>query len=261
MHRIILLLWCAAFAAGESNLGIPLVGMARDARRQIRPVCGVTGNFMLRDSIPEAAFDWAFDGSGGLIRTGAELLTLDPAGKVTGRYAAPRGDAVLSAGAAFFGGISELWLIGARPDRKIRIEPDALGGAVVALGAPNGRSTPLAVCREKRLWLVTVDVTGGMVTRETLAPGAIGDRGCTGALVWLDGSFLLATGRDLIFQTAAGDEHHLPVTVGARGATPEIHRAGDHWVQVEAPGVSPALLLVTSDGVKAYRLPATRESR
>jgi len=33
---------------------------------------------------------------------------------------------VLSAGAAFFPGTSELWLIGAHPDRKLRIEPEAL---------------------------------------------------------------------------------------------------------------------------------------
>jgi hypothetical protein len=256
MNRIVvLLLWCAASTTAESNLGAPVVGVARDIHRQVRPVYGVAGNFVLRDAIPEAAVDWAFDGAGGLMKTDAELLTLDSGGKVTGRRAAPRGDAVLSAGAAFFPATSELWLIGVHADRKIRIEPEALGGDVVALGAPNGRSVPLALCRGSRVWLVMVDVTSSAVSREILAPGAIGDQGCAGALVWLDGNFLLATARELTIQTVAGDERHLPIAGGAHGARPELHRAGERWVQVEVAGASPLLLLVTGDGEKVYRLP------
>jgi len=190
------------------------------------------------------------------MKTDAELLTLDRGGKVTGRRAAPGGEAVLGSGAAFFPSTSELWLIGAHADRKIRIERDALGGDVVALGTPDGRNAPLAVCRAMRVWLITLDVASGSITREILALGTIGDQGCTGALVLLEGNFLLATARGLIIQTAAGDERHLPLAGGAHGAQPEMHRAGDHRVQVEVAGASPELLLVTSDGGKSYRLPA-----
>lgn len=253
----VLLLWCAASATAESNLDAPVVGVARDTRGQLRPVYGVAGNFVLRDAIPGEALNWAFTGAGGgLIKTDAELLMLDSGGKVTRRRAAPRGDAVLSSGAAFFPGASELWLTGAHPDRKIRIEPEALGGDVVALGNLNARSALLAVCRGSRVWLLTVDVTSSAVTRETVAPGAIGDQGCHGALLWFDGNFLLATARELMIQTAAGDERRLPITGGAHGAQPKLHRAGEHWVQVEAAGSTPLLLLVTSGGEKRYRLPA-----
>jgi hypothetical protein len=171
-----------------------------------------------------------------------------------------------NAGAAFFPGTSELWLIGAYPDRKIRIEPHALGGDVVAMGALNGRSVPVAVCRGRRVWLVTLDVTSrdvtnsdvtsSAVTRETPAPGSIADQGCTGALLWLDGDFLLATARELIVQTAAGDERHLPLAGGVDGAQPELHRAGERCVQVEAAGRSPLLLLITGDSHQLYQLPA-----
>ena len=262
MNRIALLLWCAASATAESNFGPPVLGVARDARRQLRPVYGVAGNFVLRGAIPEDALNWAFAGAGGgLIKTDAQLLTLDSGGRVTTRHPAPQGDAVLSAGAAFFPGTSELWLIGAHPDRKIRIAPDALGGDVVALGVLNGRSVPLAVCRGSRVWLVTLnvtssDVTSSAVTRETLAPGVIGDQGCAGALLWLDGNFLLATARELTIQTAAGDERHVPLAGGVHGARPELHRAGERWVQVEAAGASPLLLLITGDGEQLYQLPA-----
>jgi hypothetical protein len=256
MNRIVvLLLWCAASATAESNLGAPIVGVARDSHRQLRPVYGVAGNFVLRDAIPKEALNWAFAGAGGLMKTDAELLMLDSGGKVTGRRLAPRGGAVLSTGAAFFPGTSELWLIGAHPDRKIRIEPDALGGDVVALGAPKGRSAPLAVCRGDRVWLITVDVASGAVTREILAPGAIGDQGCAGALLWLDGNFLLATAGELTIQSGAGDERRLPIEGGAYGAQPELHRAGEQWVQVEVAGSATLLLLVTRDREKLYRLP------
>jgi hypothetical protein len=257
MKRIVvLLMWCATSATAESHLGAPVLGVVRDIPRQLRPVYGVAGNFVMRGVIPNEALNWAFAGAGGLVKTDAELLTLDSGGKATSHHAAPLGDAVLGAGSAFFPGPSELWLIGAHPDRKIRIEPEALGGDVVALGALNRRSVPLAVCRGSRVWLVTIDVTNGTVTREILAPGAIGDRGCAGALLWLDGNFLLATARELTIQTAAGDERHLPLAGGAHGAQPELHRVGEHWVQVEVSGPSPLLLLVTGDGEQLYRLPA-----
>jgi hypothetical protein len=100
------------------------------------------------------------------------------------------------------------------------------------------------------------DVTSSAVTRETLAPGSIADQGCTGALLWLDGDFLLATARELIVQTAAGDERHLPLAGGVDGAQPELHRAGERCVQVEAAGRSPLLLLITGDSHQLYQLPA-----
>ena len=75
---------------------------------------------------------------------------------------------------------------------------------------------------------MTVDVTSGDVTREILAPGAVGDQGCAGALVWLDGSFLLATARGLIIHTAAGEERHVPIAGGNQEVQPELHRAGEH---------------------------------
>ena len=256
MNRIFVLLPAlAAFAAAGSNLDAPVLGIARDAHLRLRPVYGVAGNFVLRDAIPETALNWSFDGAGGLIKTDAELLTLDRAGQLTGRRAAPRGHAVLGTGAAFFASSGELWLAAAHSHRTIHIEPEALGGDVVALGAADGRSAPLAVCRASRVWLVTVDVRSGAVTRETLAPGAIGDRGCAGALVWLDGNFLLATSRGLTIHTAAGVERHVSVVSEVHGA-PEMHRAGERWVQVEVAGAPPLLILVTGDGGKAYRLPA-----
>jgi len=252
----VMLLWLAASVTAESNLGAPIVGVARDSQGHVGPVYGVAGNFVLRNAIPEAALNWAFEGVSGLMKTDGELLTLDSRGTVTELRAAPRGDAVLTTGAAFFPATSELWVIGAHPDRKIRIERDALGGDVVALGTPDGRNAELAVCRGSHVWLVTVDVTSSALTHEILAPGTIGDQGCAGALLWLDGIFLLATARDLMIQTAAGDERHLPLAGGAHGAQPEMHRAGGHWVQVEVDGASPLLILVTSDGEKLYRLPA-----
>jgi hypothetical protein len=35
-----------------------------------------------------------------------------------------------------------------------------------------------------------------------------------------------------------------------------MHRAGEHWVQVDGAGAPPQLILVTSDGEISYRLPA-----
>jgi len=256
MNRIAaLLLACVSLATAESNLGAPVVGMARDSQDRLRALYGVAGSFVLREPIADKVLDWAFDGKDGLVKTDSELLALDASGKVIGRRAA-RGDAVISAGAAFFPATGELWLIGAHPDRKISIERNALGGDVVALGIPDTQSAPLAVCRANRVWLVTVDVASGAVTRETLAPGAIGDQACAGALVWLEGNFLMATARGLIMQSPGSEVHKLPIAGGDHSTKRDIHRAGERWVQVESTGASPVLVLVTIDGGKVYRLPA-----
>ncbi len=257
MDRIaVFLTLCAASAVAESNLRAPLVGIGRDIQGRIRIISGIPGNFILRDAIASAALDWAFGGSGGLMKTDAELLKLDSSGKVIGRRAAPRGDAVLGPSAAFFPVTGELWQANVRPDYEIEIQQEAIGGRVAALGAASGRTVALAVCRESRLWLLTVDAASGALTHEVLAGGVIGERGCAGALLWLDGDFLLATAHDLVIQTSAGDERHVALAGGTRGNQPELHRAGEHWVQVDVAGSPPLLVHVTTGEEKLYRLPA-----
>ena len=68
MNRMALLLWCAASATAESNFAPPVVGVVRDTHRQLRPVYGVAGNFVLHGAIPKEAVNWAFAGAGGLMR-------------------------------------------------------------------------------------------------------------------------------------------------------------------------------------------------
>ena len=47
----IVLALCGTAALAESNFSAPLLGIARDARQQLRFVHGVSGNFVLRQTI------------------------------------------------------------------------------------------------------------------------------------------------------------------------------------------------------------------
>src|SRR6476661_8455151 len=73
----IVLAMCGTAALAESNFSAPLLGIARDARQQLRFVHGVSGNFVLRKAIGHQVRDWTFAGFGGLVKTGTELLFLD----------------------------------------------------------------------------------------------------------------------------------------------------------------------------------------
>src|SRR6185503_1356578 len=180
----IILAFCSTAALAESNFRAPLIGIARDARQQLRFVHGVSGNFVLRQAIANQVRDWTFAGFGGLVKTETALLVLDANAEVVRQRPIPDADVALSPGPTQLAALyfarseSELWTSGAVADRKVRIEPDAIAGTVIALG-PSGRNhAVLAVCRADYLWLLTVNLRAGTVTAERTLGGTIGENAC-----------------------------------------------------------------------------------
>jgi hypothetical protein len=265
---IILALWGTA-ARAESNFSAPLVGIARDARQQLRFVHGVSGNFVLRQAIANDVRDWTFAGFGGLVKTDTALLVLDANAEVVRRRPIPDADVALSPGPTQLAALyfdraeSELWTSGAVADRKVPIEPDAIAGTVVALG-PSGRShAVLAVCRADYLWLLTVNLRAGTIIGERALGGTIGEKACRAepaALLMIGGRLVLATANAVLIQTDNGEERRIPFSA-VDGAKPQIHRAGEHWVQLEIAGAPPVMIRVNGADDKCYRLPAAEADR
>jgi len=246
---------CLTPAWAASNWGMPLVGVARDAKNLIHPVYGVAGSFILRGALSGEAVNWAFAASGGLVEMDGELQVLDAHANVTGRRAAPPGGAVLSPGYAFFAATGELWPAGARAGGSTMIEPAAIAGRVMALGPADQRGIIVAACRASQLWLLTFDVKKGTLMRESAPGGALGEEACAGGgvlLVLRDG-ILVAAAREIVIQAAQGNERRVPIPVD-HGA--KIHRAGEDTVQIELPGSPSRIMRITADGEKMYELPA-----
>jgi hypothetical protein len=220
-------------------------------------VHGVSGNFLLRDTIGGRVGAWAFDGNGGLVKTDTELLTLGANGTVVRRCPAPRGDAILSPENAFFPGTAELWQAGPHGYDRVSIERAVNAGRVIALGATNAHQMELAVCRDKQLWLLSINATTGALEHERVPGGAIAEHAClstsASSLVLMPDRMLLATGQGILIQTATGVERRIPISAS------HAARAGQHWVQVESAAEPARMIRITSDGEKVYQLPAPKE--
>lgn len=260
-RAIILLAFCGTCAIAAPGLSAPLAGIARDNHNQLRLVYGVAGNFILRTAVESEALAWAFDGSGGLVKTASELLVLDASGTITRRHPAPAGRALVGPASAFFPETGELWRVSADNDRTIAVQPSVIGGNIIALGPASGNSIELAVCRAGRLWLIEFDITSGAPAREIAPAGAIAQEACNAArpssLLVLDGRLLLATAHELLVATTSGEERRIPLA-GSSGTPPEIRQAARQWVEIEHAG---ALLVVrvTGDRLGIWQLPAAGE--
>lgn len=256
-RAVVVVLMCAASAIAQPKLSAPLVGVARDSGHHLRLVDGVSGNFVLRDTIGTGVTDWAFDGNSGLAKTDTEWLTLGGNGAIVRRLPAPGRDAVLGPQNAFLPETAELWQAGPQGDSKVAIEPGAIAGSVIALGPTKARGAQLAVCRANQLWLLSINTTTGAVTHEWAPGGAIGEQACLsaggGSLVVMSDRLLLATAKAILIQTAAGVERRIPISAS------HAVRAGAQWVQVESARAPSHIIRIASDGETVYQLPAAKE--
>jgi hypothetical protein len=259
----VILAFCGTAALAESNFSALPVGIARDARQQLRSVHGVSGNFILRQPVADRVSDWTFASFGGLVKTQTELLFLDVNAEAVRRRSIPVGHMTLSAGPVplsalyFLDSENELWTSGPMADRQVPIEPEAIAGTVIALGPLGGNQAVLAVCRAHSLWLLTVNLKTGTVTDEKAPSGTIGEKACRagplGVLV-IGNRLVLATSSAVVIQTDTGGERRIPF-LASPGASPQIHRAGEYWVQLEVTGAPSRMIRVDGTDDKCYRLP------
>jgi hypothetical protein len=253
----VIVLMCAVSAIAQPKFSAPLAGIARDSHQQLRIVHAVSGTFILHGVIGETVADWAFDGSGGLVKTDVELLTIGANGAITGRYSATQRETVMGPQSVFFPETHELWQAGPNGVTKVSIEPAMIAGSVIALGAVRGHGVQLAVCRANALWLLSVDTSNRLLTQELAPGGAIGEQACLlaggGSLVLLADHMLLATAQAVLVQTTAGIERSIPISAS------HAARVGKQWVEVESRGGPAHMIRITSDGENAYQLPAAKE--
>jgi len=264
-RRALFLLFLTAITAiGASDLASPILGMARNSRNELRLVYGVTGNFILRGRIGTDVRNWAFTGSGGLLETGTEVIVLDAHGQVIHGIPASYGEVLLGSGGAFFGETGELRGLDPEGGQTAAVTPALAGAKVIALGTFGLRSRRLALCRAMQLWLVDVDSDTGSVIREASPGGVIGAQACRpenyNSFLVLDGLLLLATAHDLVIQPDSGNERSLAFP-GSPGIRPQIHRAGEQWVELEFAGLPAMMARIAGGTEKLYFLPGLERSK
>ncbi len=246
--RIALLVLCTAVAATAAGLSPPRLGCFRDDTGRVRPVLGVTGNFVLGEVEQADALSAACWGAVSLIKKESALEWRR--GALTRTWPAPAGPAVFGFtenGSAALACFQESWAC-IEVDQRGSLSPllngRSLGDGVLAIANPRPGQLAIVVQRESRLVLLALE--NGRVTAQTELAGI-----STPVLLLPDGTLLYPAGQDLVRRATDGSERRLalPSPVAA------LEFMGAHWVRIELKDGGHMAVAVVADHESLYRLP------
>lgn len=217
MHRaflFFLLLHGAAISYAQSPLDRPRIGYLVDRGGALRPLYGTAANFILGEALFSGNVSCASSAAEALVKTPEEVILVGANGETKNRWAAPAGDALFAfhvdgapALVFYLDGPSLMRVVEDRLE-GVPLDMDRLGGAIVAIAAPDDASALLAVARGEEVWLVSISTESGEVTGERLLAGVTGRVHLTA-----DGSVLYTENGDLVWRGGDGAEKRF--TLGA----------------------------------------------
>lgn len=268
--------WVLVLMAAQPGITPPTAGFVRDAAGAVRRIQGLAGNFFLGPA-EEAGVAVAFSGRLRWIQTADGVVLLDEAGRQVCRQASGGAPAVFAFRAdskralAFLPESHELvlWSLETpaeeaepfderrRPKRGgetppgvqvLRLDPQQLGGEVLAAGFAGAERILLAVRRGQALWWLEAPAAIGRVEREAVLDGV-----SSPLLIMPDGRLVFASGTELAIRDPSGGETRVP----APAPVAALELMGEHWVHVVVIGAGRAsyALDVRAGRAALYRLP------
>ena len=223
---VALLSFVSTAAWAQHALAPPQVGFIQDSRREIRPVIGLAGNFLVGRAASSGIVSAAFSGSFGMLKSDASLSVIDQTGHAIVSVDAPPGPALFAFSAngspalAYF---EQSKTLRAWDGRKFhpgpRIDQDVISIASLSLtlGA-------LIVQRENGLWKLDIELASGAIVSQTALPGLTAPvlRLASGGLIYRDVNGLVLRRED-------GSEKHIAAHLPKSFAFGQM---GDGWIQV-----------------------------
>jgi len=248
----IVLLFLFALAQGRlfAQLVPPRIGLVSDLTGALRPVLGVSGNFLMGDPVARSVVSAGCSGTFSFVKTDTTLSILDG---VTGTdFPSPAGPALFS----FFGHTGFAFFLSDRSLHRwdgVNLNPVALNaftGDVLALAQPDANHVWLAVRQtDAQVYSILFDGTSGALQSSTPLTSASGN------LALLNGQEFLYTGQSgLMLHRASGTE--IPLVAPGIGEMASVHfeLLGVNWWSVKASGQHFAIR--TEPGRESlYRLP------
>ncbi len=238
---------------GQPALGPPALGFVRDASGAFRPVLGVRANFLLGLPVVERTVSAAFSGRAGLVKTEAEILVLDEAGRVIETGPAPPGTAQFAfdqngrPSSVFFPVTGELFARAGLAWRRVPFEAGPGGENVAAVGPQERGSVSMLVRGEGELWLWRLSIRTGAVLHSRLLPGVLEP-----ALLLPRETVVYAAEGGLAIRRDGGEERF--VALPFRAARLEL--MGDSRVHLVAEGGARDLVIhLSDDGPSWHELP------
>jgi len=247
----IVLLWAAALAA-QPDIVPARIGYIRDATNRLRPLFGVSANFILGEAEHSGVLSAACSGRFVLAKTEDTVMLLDEAGRLVERWTAPAGPALFAFAAdgtpalAFFPGVSELMRVERGRLRPVALDFRALEGQplTIALEA-EGRVRAVLVGRNA-LRVRSIRLATGLVEEERELDGAAAP-----ALALPDGTLVYSSSTGLVVRRPDGGEE--PVGLPARALT--LDQLSEDRVGVRLEGGGRFALRLHPGGHRLDRLP------
>jgi hypothetical protein len=237
----------AALAAAQPALAPPAAGTLRDSSGSLHRVIGVAGNFIVDGDLGISnAVSAAFSESTGLVKTERELLVLDAAGQITGRYDAPVERALFAFGPD--GAPALVYYAGTLMRfENNELKPVNWTGDAVAIALASPQSAVAIVRGDGQLRNVRINLTTGDIESET----ALRDAGSPMLLVQ-SGGLLFTRDNNIVLRDSGGVE----CLVQAGFEVDSFEPMGRNWIAVrEAGGGRLFALRIAPESLELYQLP------
>lgn len=241
-----------AISFAQSGVAPPLVGYIRDAERDLRPVLGVSGNFVLGDSVAHQVVSSAFSGSSGILKTESELKVFDRSGRITIGYPAPGGSAVFafagdgSPALIYFTETKTLFQLRDGRLESVPLDANRVAGEVLSIAIESEAGAVLTVRRGAALWRLETNRYSGHILSERLSVIINGP-----VLSRQDGTILFFDEQGLVIRNSDQSETRFPMLTAGLG----FEEIGEDWVDLRnAAGTAHASIQLRTG--RLYQLPA-----
>jgi hypothetical protein len=253
--------WIALFFLASWRIGAqpvlapPQLGFVDDNAHALRPVYGVTGNFILGPPVAGNIVSEAFSGSVGLLKTDSSLAAFDSRGKILASIDVTPGPALFAvspggnAALAYIASANALvaWSGSAFAHLPFHDE-EAAPDTVLAVAYPTSLEASLMVQRNDTIWQIDVALgTAGIVSQSALA-------GVHAPLLALpSGDLVYRDAGGIAVRKTDGSEVHIAASVPASFSLQQMNRG---WVQLTDLTSGARFAIHTAPGREGfYRLP------
>lgn len=250
----------SATAWAQPALAPPMLGFVEDSASALRPVYGVTGNFIVGPSVAAKIVSEAFSGSFGLLKTDSSLAAFDSQGNLLASIDTAPGPALFAfspngaTGLAYIASTNTLieWRGSAFAPISLDYQAPA-GDSVLAVEFPTPFEASLIVRRNARnagddIWQVDVPLgSTGSVSQIALngvhAP----------VLALPSGELVYSDAGGIVLRTPNASEVHIAASLPASFS---LHQMNLDWVQLSDLNSPARFAIHTTPGRESYyRLP------
>ena len=227
MKLAVLLCLASLLRVSAQTPSQPIAGMVLNRDGNLLSVPGVLGNLLPGVSVPLASdpvLSAAFTSTGGAIKTGSEMLTVNGSGAILSRMATPSGPAIW--GLAADGSLQWMYVAGSTQIVNLTggspIEATSLGDELIALGTAGSVGLPVLIRTGTQLWTEIVNPAGGAVSQQSPITGSA-------PAIAFEGGWLVTGTNGLIWIGAAGQT---PLEIASPAPILSLQTAGPHSVAV-----------------------------